>query len=57
MPMCILFVSNTLGVIFHPGMGAIADHSHSTKYNILLIELTAVIYMHLLLITPLDIFN
>ena len=31
MPVCVLFVSSTLGIVFNPNAGAITDHSQSAK--------------------------
>ena len=31
MPVCVLFASSRLGIVFNPIVGTITDHSHSTK--------------------------
>ena len=31
MPVCVLFVSSRLGIVFNPSAGAITDHSQSAK--------------------------
>ena len=31
MPVCVLFVSGTSGIVFNPSAGAITDHSQSAK--------------------------